>query len=279
MTGRIFAIKRMEIHDGEGLRTTVFFKGCPLRCIWCHNPEGLLRTEQIAFFEDKCIGCGTCKGMRDRAAAERCPVSALVSYGTEYDVKTLADVLCADREFFLASGGGVTFSGGECLLQPDFAVALAKELFHRGISVFVDTCGLTDEGTLNRIIPYTDKFLYDIKAIDPALHKRCTGQDNAQILQNLTYISQKGCKIEIRYPLLQGLNDTECEPIARFLKGMKGIEAVKVLQYHTFAASKYKALGMPCAFPALKTTYEDVVRAVNVFKKHGLPAINGMDGE
>ena len=117
MTGTIFGIKRMEMHDGDGIRTTVFFKGCPLKCIWCHNPEGISFQKQVALFQNKCIGCGTCGGNTDERTANFCPADAQILYGTEYDAQSLAQILYQDKPYFDNSGGGVTFSGGECLMQ------------------------------------------------------------------------------------------------------------------------------------------------------------------
>ena len=276
MKGMISGIKRMEIHDGDGLRTTVFFKGCPLRCIWCHNPESLSFEKQIAFFKNKCISCGICKNERNEEAAQRCPVSAIEVYGREYEAEELAQILLQDEAFFKNSGGGVTLSGGECLAQPDFCIALAKLLYERGISVYVDTCGYVKREIFEKMIPYTDKLLYDIKAIDATVHEKCTGRQNRLILDNLKYLCNKGCKIEIRYPLVKGYNDLECEDIAKLLSGLQGITKVKVLQYHSFSASRYEALGMFNTLPDTKTTSYDIEAAVNIFKSYGLHSVNGM---
>ena len=276
MKGMISGIKRMEIHDGDGLRTTVFFKGCPLRCIWCHNPESLSFEKQIAFFQNKCISCGICKNERNEKTAEECPTGAIEVYGREYEVEELFEVLLLDELFFKNSGGGITLSGGECLAQPDFCIALAKLLHERGISVYVDTCGYVKREIFEKMIPYTDKFLYDIKAIDATVHEKCTGRQNRLILDNLKYLCNKGCKIEIRYPLVKGYNDLECEDIAKLLSGLQGITKVKVLQYHSFSASRYEALGMFNTLPDTKTTSYDIEAAVNIFKSHGLHAVNGM---
>ncbi len=276
MKGLISGIKRMEIHDGDGCRTTVFFKGCPLRCLWCHNPESLFLVPQTAFFSDKCIGCGLCNGNRNEQSADTCPVCAQVYYGREWDAESLAEELSRDEDYFRNSGGGVTLSGGECLLQGNFAVELARLLKKRGISVFVDTCGYVKRGVLERIIPYTDRFLYDIKAIDPAVHRYCTGKENGLILENLRFLSEQGCDVEIRYPLVIGYNDGECEKIGAFLRGLKGISKIKVLQYHPFAASRYLALGMKNTMPDTVTTFEDVERSVSILKSYGLPAVNGI---
>jgi len=275
MKGTISGIKRMEIHDGDGCRTTVFFKGCPLRCLWCHNPESLFGRPQTAFFKEKCIGCGLCAGECNAQTAERCPVMAQVHYGREIEAAALAEELARDAVFFRNSGGGVTLSGGECLAQEDFAVEVARLLKERGISVFVDTCGYVKREVLERIIPYVDRFLYDIKAIDPAVHRHCTGKENGMILDNLIFLSDSGCDVEIRYPLVMGYNDGECEKIGDFLRGMKGISKIKVLQYHSFAASRYEALGMKNTLPRSETLLHDVERAVEILKAFGLPAVNG----
>jgi pyruvate formate lyase activating enzyme len=276
MTGIISGIKRMEIHDGDGLRTTVFLKGCPLKCIWCHNPESISFNKQIAFFKNKCISCGICKNERNEDTAQRCPVSAIEVYGREYEAEELAQILLQDEVFFKNSGGGVTLSGGECLAQPDFCIALAKLLYERSISVYVDTCGYVKREIFEKMIPYTDQFLYDIKAIDATVHEKCTGRQNRLILDNLKYLCNKGCKIEIRYPLVKGYNDLECEDIAKLLSGLQGITKVKVLQYHSFSASRYEALGMFNTLPDTKTTSYDIEAAVNIFKSYGLHAVNGM---
>lgn len=274
MKGWISGIKRMEIHDGEGLRTTVFFKGCPLRCLWCHNPESLSFERQIAYFKGKCISCGACRGERTAEAAERCPTGALAVYGREYEAEALAEALSVDAPFF-GEKGGVTLSGGECLAQPEFAVALAKALFERGIGVYIDTCGYARREVLEKLIPYTEKFLYDLKAISEQVHLGCTGKGNARILDNLAFLCERGCRVEIRYPLVKGYNDGECERIAAFLCGLAGIEKIKVLQYHSFSASRYEALEMPCRLPTEQTAVEDVERAVRVFESFGLFAVNG----
>ena len=272
MTGMITAIKRNAIHDGDGLRTTVFFKGCPLKCLWCHNPEGISRQVQVAKYDHLCMGCGRCGGKKTAEAAENCPTGALVCYGKAQTVEALLPVLLQDKPFYDNSGGGVTLSGGECLMQPEFAAALAKALTEQGVRVNIDTCGFVSRNALDAVIPYADTFLYDLKAIDPAVHKRCTGQDNGIILENLQYLSAQGCRIEIRYPLVVGYNDRECENIGAFLQGMPGITKIKVLQYHDFSASRYEALGMENTMPHTVTTPEAVERAVEMLKGFGLNA-------
>ena len=274
MKGIVSGIKRMEIHDGDGLRTTVFFKGCPLKCVWCHNPESISPKRQVAFYGEKCISCGACNGERSLENVRYCPACALVSYGKEYTAAELVEEICIDEPFW-RDGGGVTLSGGECLMQADFAVEVARLLYQRGISVYVDTCGHAEKSAFERIIPYVDRFLYDVKAADGAVHKRCTGKDNKLILENLKLLSERGCDIEIRYPLVKGYNDGECQGIARLIAPLSGIKKVKVLKYHSLSASRYEALGMENTLPKTVTEEEDMEKAVNILREYGLPAING----
>ena len=248
-TVNICGIKRMEIHDGEGLRSTVFFKGCPLKCRWCHNPESISYSPQIAFFEGKCIGCGQCVSVCPTGAAgnvraidyrkcigcgkcaEVCPTEALVHYGRRITVSALADELMWDAPFFADGKGGVTLSGGECLTQPEGVIELARELNKRGISDFVDTCGYV---------------------------KR-------EILENLKYLSDSGARLEIRIPYVPDLNGGEMEAIARHLSEMN-IEKVKILPYHNFAASRYGALGMESTLPDTLPTREQSESVRELFR-------------
>ena len=274
MKGLISGIKRMEIHDGRGIRTTVFFKGCPMKCIWCHNPEGISFSKQYAKFGEKCIGCGTCKGNINEATAEICPTNAQIIFGKEYDVEELVQILKKDLPFFKKSGGGVTLSGGECLSQPEFAKEVARLLVLNGISVYIDTCGFVPKKVLEDIIPYTDVFLYDIKAISEYVHIKCTGRSNKTILENLKYLSDSGCTIDIRYPLVMGYNNSECKKIGEFLQNLKGIREVKVLRYHSFAASRYDALGMKNTLPDTVTEKSDVLEAQGILKSFGLNVVS-----
>lgn len=275
MKGLISGIKRMEIHDGDGVRTTVFFKGCTLKCVWCHNPESISFRPQTAFIKDKCIGCGICDGKRSPENASGCPGGALIAYGEEYEAAALTGILMRDAPFFRMSGGGVTLSGGECLAQPVFASEVARMLRENGISVYVDTCGQVPFEAFERIIPYADRFLYDIKAADAAVHARCTGSGNGLILDNLRLLSARGCDIEIRYPLVKGMNDGECAAIGALIRDIGGISRVKVLKYHRYARSRYGSLGMECTLPDTETTMADMEKAVETLKAFGLNAVNG----
>ena len=297
MTGTISGIKRNAVHDGDGLRTTVFFKGCPLRCVWCHNPESIAFGRSLGFYPEKCLSCGSCQTVCSRQAVrmengipvtdrercsgcfgctEMCPGDARIGYGEVWEADALAEKLAQDKPFFDNSGGGVTLSGGECLSQPGFACALAGALTEKQIRVNVDTCGYTTRTVLDSILPFTDTFLYDLKAIDREVHRKCTGQDNDCILDNLRYLTDQGAKIEIRYPLVPGWNQGECGRIGAFLAGLSRKHKVKVLGYHSLADGKYRALGMTDTLPPVQATLSDVEEAVRILQGYGLHTVNGM---
>ena len=264
MTATIFEIKRFAVHDGDGIRTTVFFKGCPLRCVWCHNPEGLTFEVQEAFYAHKCIGCVECK--KEGFMPDNCLGEARVLYGKEVTVEELLPALFEDRDFYENSGGGVTLSGGECLMQSDFCTELLMRLKENGIHTAVDTCGFVSKNALDKVIPYTDVFLYDIKAYDEDVHIKCTGVPNKQILENLIYLDSKGKDIEIRIPYVPDYNDGQIEKIACFLAQLKSITKIRVLPYHDYAGSKYEALNLANTLPNRLPTDEELEAARNLIK-------------
>ena len=264
MKAKIFEIKRFAVHDGDGIRTTVFFKGCPLRCVWCHNPEGLSFDDEEAFYEHKCIGCGECK--KKGFTSEYCLGEARVEYGKEIALDDLAKKLIEDREFYEASGGGVTLSGGECLMQSDFCRELLMRMKSEGIHTAVDTCGFVPRSALDKVMPYTDMFLYDLKAYDEDVHIKCTGQSNKTILENLEYLDRNGKNIEIRIPYVPGYNDGQIEKIALFLSKLKHITAIRLLPYHNYASSKYAALNMKNTLPSKLPTDEELKAAKDLMK-------------
>ena len=265
MTAKIFEIKRFAVHDGDGIRTTVFFKGCPLRCVWCHNPEGLSAKTEVAFYEHKCIGCGECQ--RANFQVSECLGEARTEYGREISIDDLLPLLLEDREFYENSGGGVTLSGGECLMQSDFCTELLMRLKENGIHTAVDTCGFVSKNALDKVIPYTDVFLYDVKAYDEDVHIKCTGVSNKQILENLMYLDSIGKDIEIRIPYVPDYNDGQIEKIACFLAQLKNITKIRVLPYHNYAGSKYEALNMANTLPSRLPTDEEIQNAKNVIEK------------
>ena len=264
MKAKIFEIKKFAVHDGDGIRTTVFFKGCPLRCVWCHNPEGLSAKTETAFYEHKCIGCGECK--KAGFTTEDCLGEARVEYGKEITVDALIPLLLEDKDFFENSGGGITLSGGECLMQADFCTELLKRLKKNGIHTAVDTCGYVSREALNKVIPYTDIFLYDLKAYDKDVHIKCTGVSNEIILKNLLYLDTLGKNVEIRIPLVPNYNDGQIEKIANFLKPLKNISKIRILPYHNLAGSKYEALDIKNTLPSRIPTDEELKKARDLIK-------------
>lgn len=262
----IFDIKRFAIHDGDGIRTTVFFKGCPLHCIWCHNPESISFLPELQWVAGKCIGCGECGALCPHGAhvmtetghgyhrmvcercfrcVETCPAEALIQCGRVMSVKEVLDLVMEDEAFYRRSNGGVTLSGGECLCQADFCTALLQELKARYIHTAVDTSGYVPRAELDKVIPFTDIFLYDVKHIDSTLHKKYTGVPNEEILENLKYLHEKHKPVEIRIPLIPTVNDAPdvLHAIGAFLRGMDNIKAVRILPYNNLAGSKYEMIG------------------------------------
>lgn len=293
-TATIFEIKRFAVHDGDGIRTTVFFKGCPLKCKWCHNPEGLIKNKQLAFFKHKCTGCGECLNvckngahditngvhtfLRDKCIScgncvSACFSNALTLYGKTVTVSELLPDLLEDKSFFENSNGGVTLSGGECLMQANFCAELLKELKANGIHTAIDTCGYVSKADLDKVIPYTDVFLYDVKAFDSNLHKDLTGVSNERILENLFYLDSLGKAIEVRIPFVPNCNDGEIQNIALVLKKLKNLQKVRVLLYHNYASSKYNALDMQNTLPEEVPNNAQLEQAKNILKSHGIKVL------
>lgn len=291
MKARIFNIKRFAVHDGDGIRTTVFFKGCPLKCVWCHNPEGIQFKPQLAYYNNKCISCLECISVcpsgahnisdgehifsRDRCiscgkCAEVCLGDALTFYGREMTVDQLLQILVEDKEFYDSSGGGVTLSGGECLIQADFCAELLKELKKSGIHTAVDTCGFITQEAIDKVMPYTDVFLYDLKAFDEDKHIKCTGQSNKIILDNLKYIDGCGKKTEIRIPYVPEHNSDQLEKTAKVLKGLKNLTKVRILPYHNYAGTKYNSLDMENTLPEILPTDREIKAAKELLKTYGV---------
>ena len=286
----VFDIKRFAVHDGDGIRTTVFFKGCPLSCIWCHNPEGISKKAQISYNEQRCTACGKCaKACRTGAhvigekhilhretctlcgeCVSACPADAIRIYGGEMTVDELMPRLLSDRAFFESTGGGVTLSGGECTLYFDFLYELLCRLKDEGISAAVDTCGYTDSEKLKRLIPLTDTFLYDLKAYDVDVHKHLTGVSNDLIIKNLHMLDESGARIEIRIPYVPECNADQIEKLARLISSLKFSHPVRLLKYHSHAEAKYASLGMECTLPRRMPTDEEMESARAVLSSHGI---------
>ena len=293
MTAEIFAVKRFAVHDGDGIRTTVFFKGCPLRCVWCHNPEGLAPGPQLAFYAEKCTNCGLCAEVCPRGAhriidgqhrferslctacgacADLCPARVLTLYGETVTVDSLLPRLLEDRAYYEKSVGGVTLSGGECLCQADFCAELLARLHQHGIHTAVDTCGAVPRAALEKVIPFTDLFLYDLKAHTESVHQRCTGRPNGLILDNLRWLDEVGAVTEVRIPFVPGFNTDEVPALAALLAELRHLRRVHILPYHNFAGAKYAALDYPNTMPATLPERAELDRAISILRAAGLRA-------
>ena len=291
---KIVEIKRFAVHDGDGIRTTVFFKGCPLACLWCHNPESIDFRPTLGLYADRCTGCGDCAAVckqgvhairegahaltRERcigcgACEEACLFDALTLYGQEMTVEALLPLLLADRPFYERSGGGVTLSGGECLVHADFCAELLAALKREGIHTAIDTCGHVPFSAFEKVLPFTDVFLYDVKAVTPSIHKRCTGKENELILANLSRLDARGARIEIRIPFVPGYNSTDLPAIAAHLSKLTHITGVRLLPYHNMAGAKYDAIGRKNTLPDLLPDEALLEKARAVLLAFGLPLL------
>jgi pyruvate formate lyase activating enzyme len=264
-SGIIFDIKKFSIHDGPGIRTTIFLKGCPLHCSWCHNPEGISPLKEIQFWVKRCIGCHECieacelqalsfvDGMPVRdlklcqgcgACAEVCPTEATELIGRTMTLSEVMVEIEKDVIYYDQSGGGVTFSGGEPLFQIEFLASLLEICKDRGIHTAVDTSGFVQFGALETILPLVDLFLYDIKMINEKRHIQYTGVPNHTILNNLNALSKLGADIVIRIPIIPGINDTikGIQEIGEFLSSLERIHPVNILPYHRAAIDKYNRM-------------------------------------
>lgn len=272
LKGRIFDIQRFSVHDGPGIRTTVFMKGCSLRCPWCHNPEGLLYTKQPQFFKEKCIGCGLCGGEHSINNAELCPSSALQIVGKDITTEELLSVILRDRDFY-GNDGGVTFSGGECLLQSEFVTEMLMSAKAEGISTAVDTSGAVEWENIKSTLPYTDIYLYDVKCVTCEIHKKVIGTDNRSILENLSKLGASGARIWIRVPIIPDFNDNneELEKIAKEISKTEGVEKATLIPYHTLGKNKYETLGTNCHYNTQKRiTDKNLEEYKEIFIKNGV---------
>lgn len=279
--GRIFDIKRFAIHDGKGIRTTVFLKGCPLKCEWCHNPEGISPHPQLAYTMEKCVNCGECVNACKSGAHKMingahtlnlsvcracgecesvCLGGALKFYGRSVTPEDTAEIILKDKCFYDISGGGVTLSGGECLMQSEFCLETMKVLKANSVSCCVDTSGCVPRENIEMVINNTEMFLYDIKFIDENLHKKYTGKSNKIILDNLLYINKIGVPTEIRIPVIPTVNCGEAEKISEFLTDLRCITAVRLLRYNNLAGSKYLRCAMKNTMPNVAPPTDDEIK-------------------
>ncbi len=308
-TGIIFNIQRFSIHDGPGIRTTVFMKGCPLRCFWCHNPEGLKRQPEIQFYPSRCIGCGECARVcpegaqelvgngqdsiqriyhRDRCVVcgecvETCYAEGLQLTGKEMAVDEVVDEVMRDRAFYETSAGGVTLSGGEPMLQFEFSRAILEECKAQGLHTAIETTTFCKWEYLEEIQPVTDLFMVDIKHLDPQKHLAATGVSNERILANIERLVMGEKPIIFRVPVVPTVNDSpdEIEAIARFVhrlsasRGQPGPDrqiSLELLPFHRLAGDKYRSLGLEYRASGLEAPGKDKMAAlVKAAERYKIP--------
>jgi pyruvate formate lyase activating enzyme len=297
--GLIFNIQKYSVHDGPGIRTTVFLKGCPLHCPWCHNPEGISHRREIVVLESRCLGCGECRlacrygtvipgdgplPPRNEvcelcgACVEACPAQGRRMIGQEMSVDQVLETVLQDRVFYEDSGGGVTFSGGEPLSQADFLRGLLEACRGRGLHTAVDTCGLARPEDALAVAALTDLFLYDLKFMDDTKHRRFTGVSNGLILENLRALGRLHGRIWLRVPIIPGINDNEADlkATARFAATIPGVQQVNLLPFHRTGLPKSERLGKESNLAELQPpSGEAMNRAVAIFREVGLAVKTG----
>jgi pyruvate formate lyase activating enzyme len=281
-------IQGFSIHDGPGIRTVVFIKGCPLACQWCSNPECLPGSPAIGFIRTLCADCGKCievctnNAIRSTADEHRidyarckacgncrdqCFYGALVRYGEPMTVDKVWDAVRRDKMFYDESGGGVTVSGGEPLLHPKFVRKLFELSRQAGINTCVETCGCVDPQAFLEVLPVTDHFLFDLKIMDPQIHRKYTGQSNGIILKNAALLVERGADVLFRQPLIPGVNDSveNIEATARFLKSLgEKASRLQIMPFHRMGFSKYRALDLPYAMEGLIPVDEEQTESARI---------------
>lgn len=298
---KVTHLQRFSVHDGPGIRTTLFCKGCSLRCFWCHNPEAIESDIQLWYDKKQCIGCGSCRSdsnsncrnNRDNnrdsncgssslkgrdSCADVCPTGALSPTGVWMDEDELLEELLRDASHYRRTGGGITFSGGEPLLQAQSLRQIMNSRRLAGITKAVDTAGNVPWENFREVIPCTDLFLYDVKCMDPALHRKGTGADNGLIQENLERLCRTGKAIWIRIPVIPGWNDSEGEmrAVAQRLRQLSdlpqsGIERIQLLPFHRFGREKYERLGWEYPAGELRAPSEEMMEnLLSLFQEMGL---------
>ena len=281
----IFDIKRYAINDGPGIRTTIFVKGCPLRCVWCHNPEGWTAEPQVLYKRSKCIGCHTCE--QEGFVADDCPTKAREVCGRQYTMDELMGEVEKERDIMQDSGGGVTICGGEPLMHPDGTLAILRELGRRGFHRTVDTTLYAHSDVVKAVARECELLLVDLKLMDTEKHRRYTGVGNELILQNIRLIAEAGHPFQIRIPLIKGINADEqnIEQTARFLNtlpppygGGAGGGAINLLPYHDVGKDKHLRMGSrynPQGYPMSTPTEESLQRCRQQLEAYGLHVVIG----
>ncbi len=310
VSGTVFNIQRFSVHDGPGIRTVVFLKGCSLRCRWCSNPESLSKSVQIGVFSSRCLGLDKCRACLDAASdpdvfevrdgrvqairarraekyvpcAEACPTGALKVWGRRVTVGEIMKEVVADRSFYESSGGGLTLSGGEALLQPKFAAELLKAARAEGINTCMETALNVRSEALDEVLPLLDMIFCDLKHLDPAAHQQYTGASNERILENLRKVVASGLRVVIRMPFVPGHNGTDANirATARFIAEEFGprVHQLQLLPFRKLGEEKYAALGMRYPMrdftaPPRETWERDLTNAAEIMSAYGLAAVAG----
>jgi pyruvate formate lyase activating enzyme len=294
-SGLVFNVQKYSLHDGPGIRSTVFLKGCPLCCAWCHNPESISPRPEIVVVASRCLACGECRTVcpfgetlagdgslpprHDQctqcgACIEACPTGARQMIGRRMTVTEVVAEVAKDRLFYDESRGGVTISGGEPLLQAAFATALLKDLRAAGIHTALDTTGFGSPENLLAAAAFAVLVLYDLKAFSEAEHRRLTGVSNRSILQNLRALDQVHRNLWIRLPVVPGFNDdlVELQRIAEFVRELRGVTLVNLLPFHRSGLHKYERLGWQHNLDGVEAPSAEVMeRAADIFRHAGLP--------
>jgi pyruvate formate lyase activating enzyme len=286
-TGRVLDVQRYSLHDGPGIRTTVFLKGCPLACAWCHNPESQSAGPEVLLTAARCLSCGTCATVCPHGApppgpppctacgacVEACPAGARQLAGREATVDDVMREVLRDRLFYDGSGGGATFSGGEPLAQPEFLAALLDACRAEGVHTAVDTCGFAPRERLLALVPRADLFLFDVKLVDDARHRALTGVPAAPILANLRALAAAGAAVWIRVPVVPGLTDDEADlaAAADLVARLPGSHRVSLLPYHRTGEGKARRLGRERPDLAVEPpSRERMERAAALFRARGI---------
>lgn len=297
VTGTIFDLDTFAVHDGPGIRMAVYFKGCPLNCGWCHSPESRRSTPDVIFVHDRCSFCGSCAAVcehdvhnvsdashelaRDRCTlcgkcVQHCPTWALQVKGQSVPADEIVEKARHLKPFFDHSHGGVTLTGGEVTLQPDFAEAVLAGCKAAGIHTAIETCGACDWERLERLLRHSDLVLYDLKLMDDPSHRTWTGSSNRQILKNARRLASCGVQVQVRVPLIPAVTDTveNLGAIFAFMKEV-GLREVALLPFNPSTAAKYEWLGLPYELDVPVQEAEQLARMIELAQKHGVNAAIG----